>query len=366
MPDAQPPVTTPPTPPTQADAPGQGQQQPAQGQRTHHSATQPRDGAQRFAGPPGTQPEAQERPEEQLAAPRRLKVVYREHGKDIEEELTEDELVESRRQLRALRHREQISTERFQRAGQLAQEAKDAQVLAKALAEGDYSKIAAYYAKNGKQPVEVLGNLLERALAERDMDPKERALAEREARIAQHEAEIARQEEERESATFNQKVSEQRQQLHNAWGHLLEQQDLPKTEQMLDIAAQLFMESVEATGGKGALAPEQLASLTRWHLVDATAKPVVNGMEAPQFLKHFSGPGSIVEKIDKGLEPEAFLERFPDLGNRLLRHFLKQARGQNPRTSQPAPRRSTQEQPGKGAKREIMLPTEMMNGIGGG
>jgi hypothetical protein len=298
----------------------------SEGQKQHHAQRQPRDDKQRFAGPPG---EATAQPQqEQPAAPRRIKAIYRENNEEVVEELTEEELVESRRQLRAMKYREKVATERLQRAGELAKETEEARLVAKAIEDGDYSKLRDYYAKRGKQPVDVLAGLLEAALNERDMDPTERALAEREAKLAEREAAIQEETDRRESEAFEARVAEKRKMLHGVWGNLLEQSNLPKTEAMLETSARIFLESLEATQGQKPLSHEQVAELTRLEMFDATAKPLVNAMEPTQFLKNFSGEGSIVSKLDEGLAPEDLLKHMPKLAERFHRYLYQQARAQ--------------------------------------
>jgi hypothetical protein len=363
MPD---PTPVQPQPPNQADQPAAQPKQPAAApggkapsKPAHHSAHQPRDDGKRFAGPPARPEEGQEA-EPPTEEP--LEFRFQENGQEVVERKTRAEVAEELRLARAIRHKDQVATQRFQRAGQLAKESEEARAVAKAIEEGDYSKLRDYYAARGKQPVDVLAGLLEKALDERDMDPKDRELAQLRAEKAAFEEEQRQQLEDRETHAFMQQVEKQKDMLHNTWGHVLEQKFLPKNERVMDVAASIFMESLEATGGKASLSPEQVAELTRWELIDSTSKPLINGLEVPQFLKHFSGEGSIIEKIDKGMSAEDFLKAFPGLADRFHRHLVKLARSQSSRSSAPRPRAQSahQERP-NGEKREIMLPSEMMN-----
>lgn len=331
MPDAMP---TPAINPAAAQDPATPPQPGTEAPKPHHSATQPRDDGKRFAGPPGT---AQEQPgQEAHATPRKIAVRYKENGAERVEELTEEELVESHRRAKALAYKEKVATERFRRADELAKQSAEAQEVAKALAEGDFSKLQAYYQRNNKNPVDVLAGLLEKALDTRDMDPKEREIAEREAKLAQREAEVAQQQEERLTAEFQRQVDETREKLHATWGALLERSDLPKTEQMLETAAGIWLEALEATGGKAMPTDEQIADLTRYQLLESTSKPLLNTLSVPQFLKHFSGEGSLLARLDSEMTPEQLVEALPGLAQRFHRYLVGQARSQA-RGGRPSP-----------------------------
>lgn len=339
MPDAMPtPAINPAS--TAPAAPQPGVEAP----KAHHSATQPRDEGKRFAGPPGA---AQEQPgQEPPPAPRKIPVRFKEGGAEHVEELTEEELAESHRRLRALSYKEKVATERFRRADELAKQSTEAQEVAKALADGDFSKLQAYYQRNQKDPVDVLAGLLEKALDTRDMDPKEREIAEREAKLAQREAEVSQQQEERLTAEFQGQVAQQREKLHATWGALLERSDLPKTEQMLETAAGIWLEALEATGGKAMPSDEQIADLTRFQLLESTSKPLLNTLSVPQFLKHFAGEGSLLARLDSEMTPEQLVEAMPGLAQRFHRYLVGQARSQarGGRSVQPQQRPAAQPQ----------------------
>jgi hypothetical protein len=345
MPDATP------TPVVQGTTPGAtpgAQPQPQPREATppphHHSARQPRDDGKRFAGPPSPTPETAKPQEGQPPpAPAKLKGKYKENGQEVEEEATEAELWEDRRRLRALQYERRESQERLRRAGELANEAADAKAVAKAMAEGKFDTLREFFARNNAQPVEVLGNLLEAALNERDMDPKDRELAQLRSEKAQLEAERQQQQESVRAERFNQDVAKHREGLHRTLGALLERQDLPKTEEMLEKASEIYLASIDATEGKAPLSFEQVADLTRWQLVDATAKPVINSLEVPQFLRHFGGEGSILSKLDASLSPEDFERTFPALARRFHQDLIRRARssrthGAVPKQPTPAPR----------------------------
>lgn len=301
-----------------------------QAQQEHHSKRQPRDDAKRFAKD-GKAPEPQQ---EQPATPQRFKRVVKRHGKEVEEEVSLEDFWRSRDEVERLRARDKASTERFQRVSQLAQETADARAVAKAVAEGDFSTLAAYYAKNGKQPVDVLADLLEKALAERNMDPREREIAEREAKLAAREAEIAKQQEDAEVQAFYQEVDKLRPQVEQVWHHALQATNLPKTAKMMETTARIFLEAAEA-GTK--LSPEQVAEYARWELLEVGGA-LVNELEPTQFFQHF---GPLAKKIDESLSAEDFEKLLPGLAKRYHRHLVAKVRGPAPST-RPAP---TKQQP---------------------
>lgn len=319
----------------------------------HHSQRQPRDEAKRFAGPPGEQPAQQEPKPEHPLPPRRIKARYKENGQEIEEEVTEEELIEDRRRLRALRFKETEAKEREKRAAALVKQADEARLVAEALENGDLEPLKAYYAKRGKEPVDGLAELLQKALDERDMDPRERALAEKEAELARREAEIQQRQEQEHAQAFLARVDKNREMLHEVWGKLLEQSDLPKTPDMLEASARIFMTAIQASQGQHVLSHEQVAELTREEMLDATARPLVNAMSHTQFLKNFGGQGSILEKLDESLSPEELLKHMPRAAERFHRYLYQEARkarrGPAP-TQKPQQRSSGEAKPENGPK----------------
>jgi len=274
----------------------------------HHSATQPRDDAKRFAGPPGT-----------AAPPPKLSRTVRRNGQEVAEEMTADELWAYKDKLAMAEGQNRAATERFQRAQQLAQKAAEAESVAKALAEGDYSTLNKFFAKTGRIPKEHLANLLNEALLDEEMTPEQRELAELRAEKAARAADEKRSHEERAVQEFQQQVDQLRPQLHGMWSFALEQSSLPKTEAMMESVARVFLEAAESGVH---LSPEQVVEAARQDLLHGSG-PLVESMDATGLLKTFP---AVAKQIDT-MKPEDFEKSFPTLAKAYWRHLAAKARG---------------------------------------
>jgi hypothetical protein len=323
-------TTAAPAAPAQTPAP---QAQPQGQQPTHHSARQPRDEGQRFAGPPG-----EGAPETPAAKATRLRLEYIEDGKPVVEELDDVQVRERLLAERNRRYLDKQATQKMQRASEIAKQAKSFEEVAQALATGDAKKIRAYFEQQKKDPKEALAGVLEAILAEDEMSPAEKELAAANAKLAAMEEEKRRSQEEAEVKAFKDRMDRIRPQVEEAWNHCLKQENLPKTEAMMEVAAGIFLTALEA-GQR--LSPEQVAELTRLELVDAQ-KGLVESMETAHLFQHF--PGAL-KKLDEGLSPEEFEQRFPNLAKRYWGFLAAKVRGTARRGAQPptAPARPAQQ-----------------------
>jgi hypothetical protein len=310
-------------------APAQTPAQQPQGQQpTHHSALQPRDEGKRFAGPPGqaAPAEGQQTP----VAPARLKRTFKENGQDVTVELSEDELWQEYQRAKAIQFKERAATERFQRASELAKKAQVSEQVAQALVAGDPDALESYFEKNGKDPADALADVLEAILKKREMTPEQRENAKLRAENAAIKEEQRRGQEEAEVKAFQDRMDRIRPQVEETWNHCLKQENLPKTEAMMEVAAGIFLTALEA-GQR--LSPEQVAEITRLELVDAQ-KGLVESMEPAHLFQHFPGA---MKKLDEGLTPEEFEQRFPALAKRYWGFLAAKVRGTARRGAQPAP-----------------------------
>jgi hypothetical protein len=316
--------------------------QPQGQQPTHHSQRQPRDDAKRFAGPP-----AQGAPEAQPQTPAsRRKFVFVEEGKEVVEELDDAEIEQRIRAERNRRYLDKTATQKLQRAGEMTKKAQTSEEVAQALATGDAKKIKAYFAQQKKDPKEALATVLEAILAEDDLTPEQQELAAANAKIAAMEEERRREMEEREVGAFQARMDQIRPEVEKVWGHALNQEGLPKTEQMLETAASIFLTALEA-GQR--LSPEQVAELTRLELVEAQ-KGLVESMDPAHLFQHF--PGAL-QKLDENLSPEEFEQRLPRLAKRYWAYLAAKVRGTARRPGQqpqptPTPRQPTKTEEGGG------------------
>jgi hypothetical protein len=311
--------------PTAAPAPAP-EAQPQGQQPTHHSQRQPRDKAQRFAGPPapGT-PEAQQQP----ASSKRRFVLGIEDGKEVAEELDDAQVAEQLKAARARAYLDKVATQKLQRAGEMAKKAQTAEQVAQALATGDAAKIRAYFEQQKKDPADTLAGVLEAILKEDEMTDEQKELAAAKAQLAAMEEEKRRTQEESEVRTFHARMDQIRPEVEKVWTHALAQENLPKTEAMMETAAGIFLTALEA-GQR--LSPEQVAELTRLELVEAQ-KGLVESMEPSHLFQHF--PGAL-KKLDEALTPEEFEQRLPQLAKRYWGYLAAKVRG-NARRGTPAP-----------------------------
>ena len=319
-------TTATPAAPAQTPAP---QAQPQGQQPAHHSARQPRDEAQRFAGPPGqVAPVAPAEGQQPPAAPARLKRIFKEGGQDVTVELTEDELWQEYQRARATQYKEKVATERFQRASELARKAQTAEQVAQALANKDHDALEAYFEKNGQDPADALADVLDAILKKREMTPEQQENARLRAENAAIKEEQRRNEEEAGVKAFQARMDQIRPEVEKVWGHCLAQENLPKTEAMMETAAGIFLTALEA-GQR--LAPEQVAELVRLELVEAQ-RGLIESMEPAHLFQHFP---AALQKLDDGLSPEDFEQRFPKLAKRYWAFLAAKVRGNARRGAQP-------------------------------
>lgn len=313
---------TAPAAPAQTPAP---QAQPQGQHPTHHSARQPRDEAQRFAGPPGQQPAEGQQPP---PAPSKRRFTFVEDGKEVAEELDDAAIEQIVRTERNRRYLDKVATQKLQRASELAKKAQTSEEVAQALASGDAKKIRAYFEQQKKDPKEALATVLEAILAEEEMTPEQKELAAAKAQLAAMEEEKRRGQEEAEVRAFQDRMDRIRPEVEKVWSHALGQENLPKTEAMMEVSASIFLTALEA-GQR--LSPEQVAELTRIELVEAQ-RPVIEAMEPGHLFQHFP---KALQKLDEGLTPEEFEQRFPKLAKRYWGFLAAKVRGPR-RGAQPA------------------------------
>lgn len=304
-------------PETGQDSGGTGDAQPGQsgGQQGHHSQRQPRDDAKRFAkdGKPLGQ-------EQQGQPSSRFKRVVKRHGKDVEEEADLSELWSARDERDRLKHLDKASTERLQRASQLAKDAETAKGVAKAIADKDFSSLRGYFEQNKLNPKEALADLLEAAIQDESISPAERELVQLRAEKAAREEADRRREEDAEVEAFHREVDELRPQVEEVWKHALESTALPKTAKMMEVTSRIFLEAAEA-GSR--LSPEQVAEFARWELVEVNGG-LVNELEPMQLVQHFQ---PLSQKINTSMSAEDVEKAWPDLFKRVHRLLVSRVRG---------------------------------------
>lgn len=310
--------------------------QPQEGQpQGHHSQRQPRDEAQRFAkdGKPQGQ-QAQQQP------PGRFKRVVKRHGKDVEEEAGLEDLWRARDELERLKHLDKASTERLQRASQLAKEAETAKRVTQAIAAGDFSSLKGYFEQNKLAPKDALANLLEKALEDESISPEQRELMALRADKAAREEADRRREEDAQTEAFYREVDALRPELEKVWKHALENTSLPKTAKMMEATARVFLEAAEA-GTQ--LSPEQVAEFARWELVEVNGG-LVNELAPMQFVQHF---GPLSKKINDEMTAEDFEKAWPDLAKRYHRLLVSKVRGGTAPSTRGSGQRPEPARPGK-------------------
>jgi hypothetical protein len=268
----------------------------------------------------------------------RRKFVFVEEGKEVVEELDDAEIEQRIRAERNRRYLDKTATQKLQRAGEIAKKAQTSEEVAQALATGDATRIRAYFEQQKKDPAEALAVVLEAILAEKEMSPEQKELAATKAQLAALEEEKRRNQEDGEVRAFQARMDQIRPEVQRVWSHALSQENLPKTEAMLEKSAEIFLSAL-AEGAR--LAPEQVAELTRLELVEAQ-KGLVESMDPAHLFQHF--PGAL-RKLDEILSPEEFEQRLPKLAKRYWAHLAAKVRGaarrgQQPQTAQ-APRQPT-------------------------
>jgi len=327
--------TLPPTAQSQGQQPGAPQ---------HHSARQPRDEGQRFAGPPAQTPPG-EVPVPATLSKRRY-VLGIEDGKEVSEELDDAEIAERLKAARARQYLEKQATQRFQRASELVKEAETAKQVAQALVQKNPAALRAYFEQNGQDPANALADVLEAILQEREMSPEQKELAKLRAQNAALEEQRRRTEEDGKARAFQETMDRIRPEVQRVWSHALEQESLPKTEAMLERAAEIFLTALDA--GQH-LSPEQVAELTRMEMVEAQ-RALVETMDPSHVFKHYPG---MVQKLDEGLTPEQFEQKFPKLAKRYWAFLAAKVKGPARRGAAPAP----------GAPRPAAKPQEDGGGV---
>lgn len=298
---------------------------------SHHSHLQPRDTG-RFAGPPQPGQPAQQAGETPAQAAERIRLQYRENGRDVSEELTVQELAELRRRARAGELHTREASVRLERADQLAQQARmDREALEaqrKAML-GDPNALTDFLRKNGGKdfnPMSFLTKALETLLSQEDMTPEQRELAQLKAERAEMEAERERQQQEQRAQDFNRQVTEKRAIWHQTLSAALDQHGLPATEEAIEAASRYTLSAMKQ-GLR--VSPEQVAEYAK-----------------EQTFHHFGS-------LTKGMDGGAIKQRFPEVYRAVHQHLVAQVRGggQQPQRSntqpRPAARTQTQQQGGE-------------------
>lgn len=269
----------------------------------HHSHSQPRDTG-RFAGPP--QPGGAQFGETPAEAAERIRLQFRENGKDITEELTVQELAELRRRSRAGEMHAREASQRLERADQLAQQARMEREALEASRQsilGDPNALTDFLRKNGGKgfnPMSFLTKALESLLNEQDLTPEQRELAALKAEKAEMEAERERQQQDQRAQDFNRQVAEKRAQWHQTLSDALDQHGMPATEEAIEAASRYTLSAMKQ-GLR--VSPEQVAEYAR-----------------AQTFHHFSG-------ITKGMDGAAIKQAFPDIYRAVHQHLVSQVRG---------------------------------------
>jgi hypothetical protein len=170
------------------------------------------------------------------------------------------------------------------------------------------------------------------------MTPEQKELAATKAQLAAMEEEKRRGQEEAEVKAFHARMDQIRPEVERVWGHCLAQENLPKTEATMEMAASIYLTALEA-GQR--LAPEQVSELVRLELVEAQ-RGLIESMEPNHLFQHFP---AALQKIDENLAPEDFEQRFPKLAKRYWAFLAAKVRGNARRgsaapagTPRPAPR----------------------------
>jgi hypothetical protein len=256
----------------------------------------------------------------------------------VEEEADLEELWKARDEVGRLQHLNKASTERLQRASQIAKEAETARQVASAIANKDFTSLRGYFEQNKLNPKEALADLLEAAIQDESITPEQRELVQLRAEKAAREEADRRRQEDEEVEAFYQEVDALRPEVEQVWKHALESTSLPKTAKMMETTARIFLEAAEA-GTK--LSPEQVAEFARWELVDVNGG-LINELEPMQLVKHFA---PLSKKINEGMSAEDFEKAWPDLAKRYHRHLVAKMRGggvpSTRGTSAPAPQNGT-------------------------
>lgn len=344
-------------PTTPAGAPAAPQSTTAQpGQQPdkggHHSARQPRDDGKRFAGPPA--PEGGQPPETmQPAAVTRFTRKVKRNGAEVEESADLEELWRYRDEVDRYKALERASTQRFQRASELTKQNETIQQVVEGLEKGDLDPVRRYFQGKNLGPKEVkekLADLLEAAIEDEELSPEQRELIQLRAEKAALEARERQRGEDEEAKKFEAEVDALRPQVEQVWKHALEQTSLPKTPEMMEATARIFLEAAEA-GTR--LSPEQVAEYARWELVEANGG-LVNELEPAQFLKHFA---PLAKKLDENLSAEDFEKALPALARRYHQLLVSRIRGTASTRGGTKPARPAPVEPKPQDERMLLDPT---------
>lgn len=306
MPDANPAV--PAAPQLQQGAPAQ-----------HHSHLQPRDTG-RFAGPP--QPGQAAPPSETPAqAAERVRLAFKENGREVVEEMTPAELAEMRRRMRAGEMHARDAVQTFERADQMAKQARverEAMEAQRKAMLGDPRALTDFIRKNGGQgfdPLSFLTKALEDVLSEREMTPEQRELAEYKRRDAEREQqekeEQERHQQEERVRAFNAEVAQKRAQWLSTLEAAIDQHGLPATEEAIDAASKHILSAMRQ-GVK--VTPEQATEYAK-----------------AQTFHQFNG-------LVGGMDGGAIKQNFPAVYRAVHAHLVAQVRGPKQGQPQPTPR----------------------------
>jgi hypothetical protein len=293
---------------------------PAAGAPAHHSHLQPRDTG-RFSGPPQSGQTAPPPGETPAQAAERIRLAYKENGREVVEELTPQELAEFRRQYRSREHLARESTQRLERANEMAQQARverEAMEAQRKALLGDPRALTDFIRKNGGQgfdPLKFLTGALETVLAEREMTPEQRELAEYKRREAEREQqeqeEQERQQQEERVRTFNEEVGKKRAAWLSTLQAAIDQHGLPATEEAIDAASRHILSAMRQ-GVK--VTPEQATEYAK-----------------AQTFHHFNG-------LVGGMSGDAIKKAFPAVYRAVHQHLVAQVRVTKSGQPPPAPR----------------------------
>lgn len=288
---------------------------------THHSHQQPRDTG-RFAGPPqpGHQAPVAETPTEKAE---RIRLSFKENGRQVEEELTVQELAELRRRARAGELHNNEAHTRLERANQMAQQAKMEREAVEAQRQallGDPNALTDFLRKNGGKgfnPMAFLTKALESLLQQEEMTPEQRELAQLKAERAEMEAEKERGQKEQRAAEFNRTVAEKRAQWHETLKAALDQHGMPATEEGIEAASRYTLSAMKQ-GVK--VSPEQVAEYAK-----------------AQAFHHFGN-------LTRGMDGAAIKRALPDLYRAVHLHLRSLVGGGAPQKGPPQARPSAPRQ----------------------
>jgi hypothetical protein len=331
------------------------EQQGAEGQeekpREPHSRTRAHAADGRFDGPapkpPEKKPEPEPKPEpkkepEKPAAPARLKFkVPKDDGSGEEDvELTPEE---AGRRLAEARQLARARDEERQERQKAEKEATAFRRLTEGLKNGkDRAQLMRNFVReSGLSPEEAedfFAEALHGEMTEKKLTPEQKRLRELEEREAQREEQERTEKAEAEFVKHAETVRAKEAEYSKVWGEALAKSGLPQTPALLaDIARHHLVNRKRGL----TLTADELVGFATGELdrsLDARAK----GLTPEQFAKRFPELAKAQAAHLEDMEPEALLKAYPKLGPKLLKHFREKARARSQpgvgATRPPAPR----------------------------